>query len=111
MPVRTARFLINSTNVWGNCFKQAIVVLDFRLPDSNDLNLLRTIRNVSPTTAVVMMTAFGSADIAAGARRLGAYCVVPKPFEVDHIAALVVEAHRGDVSFVNSHDRPLGGFR
>jgi DNA-binding NtrC family response regulator len=87
-----------------------VVVLDFRLPDSNDLNLLRTIKDASPTTAVVMMTAFGAPDIAAGARRLGAYCVVPKPFEVDHIGALVVEAYRGGVPAGNTHERSQGDF-
>lgn len=85
-----------------------VVVLDYRLPDSNDLNLLRTIRNQSPRSAVIMMTAFGAADIAAGALGLGVHCVVPKPFEVDDMAALVVEAHRGGIASVDSYDGSLG---
>jgi DNA-binding NtrC family response regulator len=70
-----------------------VVLLDYRLPDSNDLNLLATIRRMAPQSAVIMMTAFGTSDVAAGALQLGAYRIVSKPFEVHEIAELVVEAH------------------
>jgi DNA-binding NtrC family response regulator len=70
-----------------------VVLLDFRLPDSDDLNLLATIRELAPTTAVIMMTAFGSPEVTTGALELGAYRVVPKPFEVHEMAALVMQAH------------------
>jgi two-component system NtrC family response regulator/two-component system nitrogen regulation response regulator GlnG len=68
------------------------VVLDYRLPDSNDLGLLTTIRQVAPQAAVIMMTAFGTAEVTSGAIKLGAYRVVPKPFEMHDMAALVMEA-------------------
>jgi len=70
-----------------------VVVLDYRLPDSNDLNLLRAIRKLAPHAAVVMMTAFGAAEISEAAKSLGAYRVMPKPFEVHEMAGLVLEAH------------------
>jgi DNA-binding NtrC family response regulator len=70
-----------------------VVLLDYRLPDSNDLNLLASIRTAAPATAVVMMTAFGTPDVMAGALELGAYQVIPKPFEVHEVAALVLRAH------------------
>ena len=88
-----------------------VVVLDYRLPDSNDLRLLKAIRSGSPAPAVVMMTAFGAPEIAAGALALGAYCVVPKPFEVHDVAALVLQAHRTDRHASRTHDRLPGGFR
>ena len=68
------------------------VVLDYRLPDSNDLGLLTTIRRVAPQAAVIMMTAFGTAEVTSGAIKLGAYRVVPKPFEMHEMAALVIQA-------------------
>ena len=71
-----------------------VVVLDYRLPDSNDLQLLETIRNLSPGSAVIMMTAFGTPEMVEGALRLGAYRVVPKPFDVHDMASLVAEAPR-----------------
>jgi DNA-binding NtrC family response regulator len=36
-----------------------VVLLDYRLPDSNDLGLLANIRRLRPDSAVVMMTAYG----------------------------------------------------
>ena len=69
-----------------------VVILDYRLPDSNDLSLLAAIRTLAPSTAVIMMTAFSTAEVTAGALQLGAYRVVPKPFEVHEMAALVLAA-------------------
>jgi DNA-binding NtrC family response regulator len=68
------------------------IVLDYRLPDSNDLTLLATIRRLSPGSAVVMMTAFGTPEIVKGAFDLGVYRVLPKPFEMSDLAPLLQEA-------------------
>ena len=70
-----------------------VVLLDYRLPDSNDLGLLSTIRRIAPKSAVIMMTAYGTPEMADGALALGAYRVVPKPFEVHDMAELVMGAH------------------
>jgi DNA-binding NtrC family response regulator len=70
-----------------------VVLLDYRLPDSNDLGLLRNIRHDAPHTQVILMTAFGTPEITRGALDLGAYRVVSKPFAIDDLANLVVEAH------------------
>ena len=70
-----------------------VVLLDYRLPDSNDLNLLATVRRLAPASAVIMMTAFGTPEVMTGAVKLGAYQVISKPFEVHEVAALVLEAH------------------
>lgn len=74
-----------------------VVLLDYRLPDSNDLGLLSTIRTLTPKSAVIMMTAFGTPEVTTGALALGAYRVVPKPFEVHDMAALVLQAHAASV--------------
>jgi DNA-binding NtrC family response regulator len=70
-----------------------VVVLDYRLPDSNDLALLSNIRTAAPRAAVILMTAFGTSAMSDGALALGAYRVVAKPFEVHEMADLVLEAH------------------
>src|SRR5215831_6926070 len=69
------------------------IVLDYRLPDSNDLHLLEQIRQLQPQAAVVMMTAFGTPEITSGALKLGAYQVVSKPFDVHDMVNLVSQAH------------------
>jgi CheY-like chemotaxis protein len=67
-----------------------VVVLDLRLPDMNDLSLLGTLRQVLPSAALILMTAFGTAEIVQEARALGA-TVLNKPFELDELRRLVIE--------------------
>jgi len=69
-----------------------VVLLDFRLPDSADLRLLERMRQLTPTSQVIMVTAHNSPELAQGATALGAYRVISKPFEVDSLAALVKQA-------------------
>jgi len=68
------------------------IVLDYRLPDSNDLTLLTAIRRLSPTSAVVLMTAFGTPEVVKGALDLGVYQVLHKPFEMHDLESLLREA-------------------
>jgi two-component system, NtrC family, response regulator AtoC len=70
-----------------------VVLLDLRLPDSNDLSLLASIRAWSPHTQVILMTAFGRPEVMRGALELGAFHVLSKPFEMGDVASLVVQAH------------------
>jgi DNA-binding NtrC family response regulator len=67
-------------------------MLDYRLPDTTGLKLLEAIRGLSPNSRVVMMTAYGTADVVAEAIRLGAVCVVNKPIEMQDVADLVSRA-------------------
>ena len=67
-------------------------LLDYRLPDSRDLELLRDVRRLSPRTAVVMMTAYGEPELTADARQLGAFAVIDKPFELHRLDPLLREA-------------------
>ena len=71
-----------------------VILLDYRLPDSNDLNLLAAVRRTAPGSVVIMMTAYGTPEVTSGALGLGAYRVVPKPFEVDGMVRLILEAHQ-----------------
>jgi DNA-binding NtrC family response regulator len=70
-----------------------VVLLDYRLPDSDDLSLLASIRTATPTAQVILMTAFSRPEMVLGALELGAYRVISKPFEMEAIADLVAQAH------------------
>jgi DNA-binding NtrC family response regulator len=70
-----------------------VILLDYRLPDSTDLKLLQTIRRVAPKSPVVMMTAYGTPAMQAGALELGAHRVVSKPVEMRDLLPLVQEAY------------------
>jgi DNA-binding NtrC family response regulator len=69
-----------------------VVVLDIRLPDSTDLTLLAAIRRLSPRTAVVLMTADGTADVAKRALDLGAHQVMSKPFDMRELEPRLLRA-------------------
>jgi DNA-binding NtrC family response regulator len=71
-----------------------VVLLDYRLPDSNDLGLLEEVRRRLPGSTVVLMTAYGSPDLAEDARRLGVYSVVTKPFDLHGLESLLKTAHQ-----------------
>ena len=69
-----------------------VVLLDYRLPDSNDLTLLATIRRLAPNSAVVMMTAYGTPEVTRAALELGAYGVVDKPFDMHDLQPILLDA-------------------
>jgi DNA-binding NtrC family response regulator len=69
-----------------------VVMLDYRLPDSNDLTLLAAIRRLSPRSGVILMTAHGTPEVTTGALDLGVYQVMDKPFELHHLEPLLLEA-------------------
>ncbi len=68
------------------------VVLDYRLPDSDDLRLLANVRRLAPASPVILMTAVSGPEVARGALDLGAYTVMNKPFEMQDLEALLVQA-------------------
>jgi DNA-binding NtrC family response regulator len=70
-----------------------VVLLDFRLPDSNDLALLSRLRRLAPATRIILMTAYGTPEILQAALDLGAYRVISKPFEMNDVAPLVTQAY------------------
>jgi DNA-binding NtrC family response regulator len=69
-----------------------VAVLDIRLPDSDGLGLLMQLRRMVPGIQIIMMTAHGSAELAAEALKLGAYSVLNKPFGMADVAGLVDRA-------------------
>jgi DNA-binding NtrC family response regulator len=69
-----------------------LVLLDLRLPDCHNLHVLTVIRDISPNTCVILMTAFGSAEILQEARRLGVFAIMDKPFEMGALPPLVARA-------------------
>ncbi len=58
-----------------------VVLTDLMMPGINGVELLRAIKEVSPDTEVVMMTAYGTVETAVLAMREGAYDFVEKPLK------------------------------
>ena len=70
-----------------------VVLLDYRLPDSMGLGLLAKIRRTLPNSAVVLMTAYGTPEVARDAVSLGVYQVLDKPFDMHGLDSLVRSAY------------------
>ncbi|HXT68747.1 MAG TPA: response regulator [Vicinamibacterales bacterium] len=66
-----------------------VVLLDYRLPDRQDLSLLRDVRRTCPSCAVIMMTAFADEQMRAEALACGARAVIDKPFQVAAVISMV----------------------
>jgi DNA-binding NtrC family response regulator len=71
-----------------------LVLLDMRMPDSNGLELLPTIKKHRPKLPVVMVTGYASIDTAVEAIQRGASDYVAKPFTPDELYAAASRALR-----------------
>ena len=69
-----------------------IVLLDVGSPDAGELHVLSDMRRLSPNTPVILMTAYSSPNLLDEAKRLGAFTVIDKPFEMNALAPLVDHA-------------------
>lgn len=68
------------------------VLLDLKLPDSADLRLLESLHQFAPDMPIVLMTAFGTPELSAEARRSGACAVLNKPFDLARLEVVLAAA-------------------
>ena len=76
-----------------------IVITDLRMPGQSGLDLVDEIRRRNLGATVVVMTAYGSRDIAIEAMKRGAYDYISKPFEADEIILLLRKAEERERLF------------
>ena len=68
-----------------------VVFLDITMPGMSGLEVLKEIRTLDPTIAIVMVTANEHVALAAEAIKSGAVSYVPKPFDLRYLDHLVAE--------------------
>ena len=69
-----------------------LILSDMRMPGLSGLDLLERCQEMRPDIAVVMMTAYGSIDVAVEAMRQGASDFVTKPIDLDQLEVAVNKA-------------------
>jgi Nif-specific regulatory protein len=69
-----------------------VVLSDLKMGGSDGMDVLRTTKALHPTTAVILMTAFGSVNTAVEAMKIGAADYVQKPFEIEEMEVKIEKA-------------------
>ncbi|MGH8504437.1 MAG: response regulator, partial [Stenotrophobium sp.] len=69
-----------------------VLLSDIRMPGVNGLELMARVHAAQPQLPVIIMTAHSDLDAAIAAYKGGAFEYLPKPFDVDSVAALVRRA-------------------
>jgi len=62
-----------------------LVLTDLKLPKKDGIAVLRAAREAFPQMPVIIMTAFGTIELAVQAMKEGAYHFIAKPFDSDHL--------------------------
>ncbi len=70
----------------------ACVLLDMRMPKMDGIRALEEISRLRPDIPVIMMTAYGSREVALDAMRIGAYDYFNKPFDLNEMRVVVKRA-------------------
>ena len=69
-----------------------VVLSDLKMGGSDGIEVLKTTKALHPTTAVILMTAFGSVSTAVEAMKVGAFDYVQKPFEIEEMELKIEKA-------------------
>jgi two-component system response regulator AtoC len=69
-----------------------LVLLDYRLPDTDGVTVLRKIKEFDPDILVILLTAYANVETAVEAMKVGAYHFANKPFNLEEVVATVDRA-------------------
>ena len=66
-----------------------LILLDYKMPGMNGMEVLRQIKAINPEIDVVIITAYSTIETAVGAMKAGAIDYITKPIEFDELLFLV----------------------
>ncbi len=67
----------------------SLILLDLRMPGIDGMEVLRQVREIRPDIRIIMISAYGTIELAVEAMKLGAVDFIQKPFSPEEIRALV----------------------
>ncbi|MEA3427684.1 MAG: sigma-54 dependent transcriptional regulator [Thermodesulfobacteriota bacterium] len=78
----------------GRCKKHKfdLVITDLKMPKVDGINVLKSIREISPETMIILITAFASGETALAAMKEGAHDYLEKNFDVEDLKAVIKDA-------------------
>ena len=79
-----------------------IALVDYRLPDGNGIDLIKGLREMKPLLPVILMSGYGTEDLAVRSFRAGATDYIKKPPEIDYLRGKIAELLGGKVIEDNS---------
>ncbi|MCC6671774.1 MAG: sigma-54-dependent Fis family transcriptional regulator [Planctomycetes bacterium] len=71
--------------------KPDVAIVDLKMPGMDGIQFLRRIKEISPSTEVMIITGFAEIQTAVQAMKLGAFDYVPKPFSPDQLLIAVAK--------------------
>jgi two-component system response regulator AtoC len=69
-----------------------LVLTDVKLPQKSGIDILKASKEENQLIPVIVMTAYGSVEIAVEAMKMGAFDFITKPFDTDHLLMLIKRA-------------------
>ena len=69
-----------------------LIFMDIKMPGINGVQTFREVKKINPLSAVIMMTAYSVEDLVREALEEGAYAVVYKPFDIEHVVNIIETA-------------------
>lgn len=103
VEARTASEAVESFSM----LRPDVVVIDYRLPDADGLELASRLRDQDPSVPFAFLTGHGSVEMAVAAMKVGAETVLTKPIELAALLGVI----RGLLELGQSRRRLLAGER
>jgi CheY-like chemotaxis protein len=69
-----------------------LLITDYNMPGMNGIDLAQAVKAATPTTTVVLLSAYATPEVARRAQEAGADYSLPKPFPFDELEAIVRKA-------------------
>jgi len=81
-----------------------VALMDIKMPGINGVDTFREVKGFSPSTKVIMMTAYSVEDLVKEALREGAYGIIYKPLDIDKVVNFIEKAEKEPLILVVDDD-------